>query len=244
MCMTYFYEHPFLQIKKPLNAIQPCTSLLSFSNALKCTTTYQLLGEACHKVPPQSYQVIRNTVTSWPSRSFLKPRRNKSFCKMVSDEVKTSWGVFLPAIPFRKLVPIAMIQVWNSSGFYWPKHTHSLSMPTRFCTSPTLPPAQLLFSPLPTSWCIYDSDQIPCSLHLAETNRATLLRLSVTLPLHHSHLGVLSPTGCCQGCTQIKPHQRHAPRHYSFPHNCTTASYLPFFMPRHTHTSLWLSTGL
>lgn len=79
---------------------------------------------------------------------------------------------------------------------------------------------------------------------LRQTNRATLLRLSVTLPLHHSHLGVLSPTGCCQGCTQIKPHQRHAPRHYSFPHNCTTASYLPFFMPRHTHTSLWLSTGL
>lgn len=244
MCMTYFYEHPFLQIKKPLNAIQPCTSLSSFSNALEHKTTYQLLGEACHKVPPQSYQVIRNTVTSWPSRSFLKPRRNKSFCKMVSDEVKTSWGVFLPTIPFRKLVPIAMIQVWNSSGFYWPKHTHSHSMPTRFCTNApstciasVFPPAYLLMylwqrsDPLQSSPC-WDK---PCYSASSVSNSAF-----APFPLGCA----LSPTGCCQGCTQIKPHQRHAPRHYSFPHNCTTASYLPFFMPRHTHTSLWLSTGL
>lgn len=156
---------------------------------------------------------------------------------MVSDELKTSWGLFLPAIPFRKLVQIAMIQVWNSSNFYRSEHTHSHSMPTQFCTNPTLPPVQLLFSPLPTSSYVFTTAirSLAVFTLLRQTKHATLLRLSVTLPSHHSHLGVLSPTGCCQGCTQIKPHQRHTP-HYGFPHNWTTASYLPFFCAlSHSH---------
>lgn len=179
-------------------------------------------------------------------RSFLKLRRNKSFCKMVSDELKMSWGVFLPAIPFRKLVPIAMIQVWNSSNFCRSERTHSHSMPTQFCTNPTLPPVQLLFSPLPTSSYVFMTAIRSLAVFTLprQTDHATLLRLSGTLPVHHSHFGVLSLTGCCQGCTQIKPHQRHAPWHYSFPHSWTTASYLPFFVPCHTHISLWLSTSL